>query len=530
MNYNRLIIHNAHSFLNSRKFYYIIDLANIRIDLNSQNFFDVFFRLFFCQFCIAKKEMEKQLNQEQLTTLWNECLAAIEKSGLLGADQFKAWFLPVKPISFKGNRLDIGVPSAFFFDHLELNYKHILIPTIRKFFGEKVDLFYNYLVAANDESSSMTVKTENQSATVGKTLPREARRNPFEEKKKEIAEEELDSQLNPRYNFANYYVSDCNRLASSIGNAIIDDPRCKTFNPLFIYGDSGVGKTHLMQAIGIGLKERNPKMRVLYTTARLFESHSVYALLHGKMNDFLEFYQSIDCLLIDDIQDLIGKEKTQKALFHIFNHIHLNNKQIILTSDCKPVDMQGMPERLLTRFKWGMTVELEHPDYELRLQVLQQKSLTEGIELPNEVMEFIARNAGGTIRELEGLMVNLMARSTFMNQAISTDLIENILNDTVKARRHEINFETITQKVSNFYNIDPDSLFTKNRHRTVADARQLIMYLAKKHTDMKFKTIGTRMSRNHSTVMHACNSIEARLSIEKKLQRDIEAIEKSFDS
>lgn len=463
-----------------------------------------------------------------LQTRWNECMTFISESGLVGAEQFNAWFTPIKPLGFVGNRLDISVPSSFFFDHLELNYKHILIPAIRRFFGEKVDLFYNYLVAADDESSSMRVKTENQSATVGRNLAETARRNPFEETKVAAEDTELDSQLNPRYNFANYCVSSCNRLASSIAKAIVNDPNCKTFNPMFIHGASGVGKTHLMHAIGIGLKEASPRKRVLYVTARLFESQTVYALLHGKINDFMEFYQSIDCLLIDDIQDLIGKDKTQNVFFHIFSHLHLNNKQIVLTSDCRPADMKGMFDRLLTRFKWGVTAELETPDMELRRQVLLQKSLTEGITLPPDVLEYIAENVTGSIRELEGIMVSLMARFTFMGESISIESVKKILADSGADKKHDVDFETITQKVCNFYNLDPDSLFTKNRHREVSDARQLIMYLAKKHTDMKFKTIGTRMARNHSTVMHACNSIESRLSIEKQLRKDIEAIENSF--
>lgn len=460
-----------------------------------------------------------------LTTRWNECMEFIAKSGLVGPEQFNAWFAPITPVSHNGNRLDVSVPSSFFFEHVELNYKHILIPAIRKFFGNQTELFYNFLIAANDESSAMRIKTENQSESVGKKIDSGARRTPFEETELEHDEQELDSQLNPRYNFTNYCVSECNRLASSIGKAIVNDPNCKTFNPLFIHGASGVGKTHLMQAIGIGIKERNPKERVLYVTSRLFESQSVFALRNGKMKDFLEFYQSIDCLLIDDIQELIGKDKTQNSFFHIFNHLHLNNKQIIITSDCKPADMQGMPERLLTRFKWGMTVELEKPDIDLRLQILKQKSLVEGVEFPVEVVNYIAHNVTGSIRELEGIMVNLMARSTFMGQPISVSLVDSIIRGNRRNCRHDITFDSITQGVCDYYNIDPDALFTKNRKREVADARQMIMYLAKKHTSMKFKTIGTRLARNHSTVMHACKCIDERMAIEKQLRRDIEAIE-----
>ena len=470
--------------------------------------------------------MEVTLNIE-LEKRWSDCMLFIRNSGLVGVEQFNAWFSPIKPVSLNGNRLDVSVPSDFFCSHLEHNYKHILIPGIRKFFGNNIELYYNYLVVSNDDSSTVRLKTENQSVNVGKKIAEGARRSPFDADNRPV-DEELDSQLNPRYNFSNFCVSACNRLASTIGNAIVSDPSCRTFNPLFIHGASGVGKTHLMHAIGIGIKEKNPKARVLYVTSRLFESQSVYALRNGKMNDFLEFYQSIDYLLVDDIQELIGKEKTQNSFFHIFNHLQLNNKQIIITSDCKPSDMEGMPERLLSRFKWGMTVELELPDFELRSQILLQKSLTEGVELAPEIIEHIARNVKCSIRELEGIMVNLMARVTFMGEVISVDMIDRILADIVKPRHHEVTFETITQSVSSYYKIDPDELFTKSRKREVADARQMIMYLAKKHTSMKFKTIGTRMARNHSTVMHACRCIDERLEIEKQLRKDIEAIEEKI--
>lgn len=471
--------------------------------------------------------MENYLADISLDNLWNDCMNFIKQLGILSNEQFNSWFLPLRPMRFENNRLDLSVPSAFFAEHLELNYNNILFPAIKKVFGSNVVLFYNYLIASDDASSKMTVKTENQSAAI---MPHaegvKVQTSPFQEAAAE--EPELDSQLNPRYNFSNYCVSSSNKLARSIGEAIVTDPKCKTFNPLFIHGSSGVGKTHLMQAIGIGVKENNPSARVLYVTARLFESQFVFATRTGKQNDFLRFYQSIDCLLIDDIQDLIGKEKTQKAFFHIFNHLHLNNKQIIMTSDCAPAMMQGMPERLLSRFKWGMTVELERPDYELRLQVLRQKALTEGVSLPEEVLEYVARNITDSIRELEGIMVSLMARATFMGQELSVELVEGLIENTSAKKKATLNFDFITQCVSSYYQIEPDALFTKDRRREISDARQMVMYLAKKHTGMKFKAIATRMARNHSTVMHACNSIEARLSIEKQLQRDIETIEKSF--
>lgn len=450
----------------------------------------------------------------------------IRDLGLVSPDQYKAWIEPIVPVRFEDNRLDVHVPSSYFHEHLELHYGQVLFPAIKKVFGEKASLYYNYEIKGGDESSKMAVKTENQSVKIAVRDVNAEIGNPFEAEQKPSGE--LDSQLNPRYNFDNYCVSSCNKLARSIGEAIANDPKCKTFNPLFIYGSSGVGKTHLMHAIGIGIKEHTPAARVLYVTSRLFESQFVYASRTGKHNDFLKFYQSIDCLIIDDIQDLIGKTATQKAFFHIFNHLHLNNKQLIISSDCMPSEMEGLPERLVTRLKWGMTVKLEKPDYELRLQVLRQKAQTEGISLSGELMEMIARNVTESIRELEGIMVSLMARATFMGEELSTELAESILENTAEKNRRQINFEMITQSVSSYYNIDPDSLFTKDRRREISDARQMIMYLAKKHTGMKFKAIATRLARNHSTVMHACKTIDARLGIEKQLQKDVREIEREL--
>lgn len=470
--------------------------------------------------------MKNSTPHNELQKKWDECLAFIRGLGLVSPDQYNAWLEPVAPLKFEDNRLDVHVPSSYFHEHLELHYGHVLFPAIKKVFGADVSLYYNYEIKGGDESTNMSVKTENQSVKVTAQDSSAGVSSPFVPEKE--TEEELDSQLNPRYNFDNYCVSSCNKLAKSVGEAIANDPKCKTFNPLFIYGSSGVGKTHLMHAIGIGIKEQSPEARVLYVTSRLFESQFVYASRKGRYNDFLKFYQGIDCLIIDDIQDLIGKTATQKAFFHIFNQLQLNNRQIIISSDCIPSEMEGLPERLLTRLKWGMTVKLEKPDYELRLQILQQKAQTEGISLSNELLQLIASSVTDSIRELEGIMVSLMARATFMGEELSAELVESILEHSTNKKRRQINFEMITQSVSSYYNIDPDSLFTKDRRREISDARQMIMYLAKKHTDMKFKAIATRLARNHSTVMHACKTIDARLGIEKQLQKDIREIEKEL--
>ncbi len=264
---------------------------------------------------------------------------------------------------------------------------------------------------------------------------------------------------------------------------------------------------------------------MLYVTARLFESQYTTAVSRGRINDFINFYQSIDVLILDDIQDLIGKTGTQGTFFHIFNHLQLNQKQIILSSDTRPSLMEGMEKRMLDRFKWGMTAELEKPDYKLRREVLSLKANQEGLAIPEDVMDYIAGNVTESVRELEGIMVSLVAHATVMKREIDLDLAQRVLSNAVKINRKQVNFEIITQAVSAYYNIEPDQIFTKSRKRNISDARQMVMFLAKKHTKLGLKAIGTRLGRTHATVLYACRNIDERLPIEKQLQDDVSSIE-----
>lgn len=456
------------------------------------------------------------------TQLWEKCLKIFQDN--LPAEQFDAWFKPVSSLSFENNNLTVNVPSPFFVEQLEERYIKIIGLALRKVYGEKVKLFYHYNQVSDEPTTGITMGSSNPSPAV--TPKQNSSANPFHNQPLE----EIDSQLNPRYTFENYCGSLSNKIARSIGEAIASNPKCKTFNPLFLFGPTGVGKTHLVQAIGIRIKETNPQSRVLYITARLFESQYTAAVSRSRINDFINFYQSIDVLIIDDIQDLIGKPRTQNTFFHIFNHLHQNQKQLILTSDCCPSQMEGMEARLLSRFKWGMTAELERPDFELRKDVLTQKAEQDGLSIPCDVLEYIATNVTDSIRELEGIIVSLMAHATVLGQEITIDLARAVLANAVKMSRKQINFETITQEVSTFYKIDPDQLFTKSRKREISDARQMIMYLAKKHAKMPLTAIGTRLSRTHATVLHACKNIEERLSYERQLQEDLSKIESSIIS
>lgn len=452
--------------------------------------------------------------------LWGNCLEFIKDN--IPAEQYDAWFKDITSLSFKDGVLELLVPSSYFVEQLENRYYKIIAMALRKFYGNNAQLYYSFNQVRNEPSTGVKMKSSNPSPAVSNqpTIPA----NPFQQQ----PIEDIDSQLNPRYNFENYCGSNSNKIALTIGEAIATNPKCKTFNPLFIFGPSGVGKTHLIQAIGIRIKETCPQTRVLYVTARLFESQYTAAVSRGKINEFINFYQSIDTLIIDDIQDLIGKQRTQNTFFHIFNHLHQNQKQLILSSDCCPSQMEGMEARLLSRFKWGMTAELERPDFELRKGVLTQKAEQDGLAIPEEVLDFIATNVTDSIRELEGIVVSLMAHATVLNQDITIDLARNVLANAIKVNKRQINFEMITQEVCSYYQIDPDQIFTKTRKREISDARQMIMYLSKKLAKMPLTAIGTRLSRTHATVLHACNNIDERLAFEKQLQADVKKIEEAL--
>ena len=457
---------------------------------------------------------------QSYTTLWDKCLQIFRDN--LQPEQFDAWFKPLTPVSFSDNKLVLMVPSQYFIEHLEGHYTKLLARTIYKVFGPETKLYYHFNQVSNEPSTGVTMGSSNPSPAVAPTPG--ASSNPFTR----TPLQDINAQLNPNYTFENYCDSMSNRVARSIGEAIANDPKCKTFNPLFVFGAPGVGKTHLIQAIVIRIKEKNPSARVLYITARLFESQYTTAVRNGKINDFINFYQSIDTLIIDDIQDLIGKQGTQNTFFHIFNHLILNQKQIILASDCCPSKMEGMEKRLISRFTMGMTAELESPDYQLRKEVLLQRAEHDGLELPDDVLDYIASNVTESIRELEGILVSITAHAAILNVDIDLDLTRKVLSNAVKVNHRQINFEIITQEVANHYGIESDRIFSKSRKREVSDARQMVMYLAKKHAKMPLTAIGTRLSRTHATVLYACKNIEERLPLEKQLQADVNKIESAL--
>ena len=454
---------------------------------------------------------------------WNRCLDVIKAN--LPAEQFNAWFAPIVAVDYdpESNRVTLKAPSQFFVEKLEGQYINILKLALKREFGENVKLFYKYNVVRNDDASAVEQQEDNSSARLKQELKIRKPRvvNPFE---REDTPEDIDPQLNPRYTFENYCSSMSNKLAVSVADAIATHPDVKTYSPFFIFGSTGVGKTHLLQAIGIKLKENNPRMRVLYVSSRVFESQYTTAVVQKKVNDFIKFYESIDVLLLDDIQEFAGKEKTQNTFFHIFNFLHQHQRQLVMSSDCRPSDLDGMLPRLISRFKWGMAVALEKPDYELRRKFLALKAAQDGLNIAGDVLDFIASQVTDSVRELEGVMVALLAHATMLNQDITIELARSVIGNTVKVTQRQLTFELIAETVADYYNLPTDLIYGKSRKREISDARQLVMYLAKKEAQMSSPSIGAKLDRTHATVLHACTQIEQRMSIEKDFSREVQDV------
>lgn len=454
--------------------------------------------------------------------LWDKCLAIIKDN--VDEVAYEKWFVPIKSFSFENGELVLQVPSHFFQEYIEENYTELLRPVITRVYGKSIKLYYKVTVVENP-IATVNVSSPEKSATVSRNirqaLPAQPL-NPFQAPEYE----DLDSQLNPYYTFENYYTSDSNKVARITGEAVAASPGHNPFNPMFVYGESGVGKTHLIQAIGIKIKEQNPRARVLYLSANLFQQQYTTAVVHNQLNNFINFYQSIDVLLMDDIQEFAGKIQTQNTFFHIFNHLHLNGKQLVLTCDRPPVELEGIVPRLLTRFKWGLQVEVERPDYSLRRDILHNKIERDGLVISEEIVDYIARNVTDNVRDLEGTIVSLMAHAMAFNREVTLELAEQVLARSVRMVKKQITIDSIKNAVCNYYDIKPDKLVMRSRKREVVVARQVAMYLSKKHTSTALAGIGSMLGRyDHATVLYACKTIEGQLQVDKELQKSVTEIE-----
>jgi len=339
----------------------------------------------------------------------------------------------------------------------------------------------------------------------------------------------IDPQLNPEKSFDNLVEGECNRLARSAGIAVGENPGGTAFNPLFVYGESGLGKTHLAQAIGLGVKERFPDKMVLYVTANKFQTQFVDARLKNEINKFLHFYQMIDLLIIDDIHEFAGREKTQDVFFHIFNHLHQSGKQLILTSDKPPVELQGLEKRLLSRFKWGLSADLQAPDYATRVAILRRKAYQDGISLPDDVIAFVASNITSNVRELEGALISLLAQSTLNRRAITLELASEMIEKLIKNPKQEISIDFISKTVCNYLNVPIDMLHSSTRKREIVQARQIAMFFSKKYTKAALASIGKQVGgKDHATVLHACKTVLNLQETDKRFKQTLEEIDKKF--
>ena len=458
-----------------------------------------------------------------LDTKWNKCLEIIRDN--VSETTFNTWFADIKPLKYEGNTLTIQVKSNFVYEFLEGNFVDLLRSTLFKVMGKGTQLMYSVLTD-KDNNLTMEVSTENH----GTPCKRTANSGNNAPAAMQQAVQELDSMLINRYTFDNYVEGISNRLSRSVAASVADKPG-RAFNPLFIHGSSGVGKTHLVNAIGIKIKELHPELRVLYVSAHLFQVQYTDSILQKNFNDFMRFYQSIDVLIIDDIQEFAGLQKTQNAFFHIFNHLHLNGKQLIMTSDRSPAQLQGMEERLITRFKWGMTAEIEKPDLELRKNILRNKIYRDGLKFPEEVISYIAEHVNASIRDLEGIVVSLMAHSTINNTDVDINLARRIIGDFSDYEKKAITIDDIIKTVSDYYGIECNAINTRSRKREVVLVRQGAMYRAKKHLDMSTSTIGKYIGdRDHATVLHACKTVANLADTDKQFKVELEEIDNALQS
>ena len=455
--------------------------------------------------------------------LWNRCLEVIKDN--VPETTYNTWFAPIVPLKYEDKTLIVQIPSQFFYEILEERFVDLIRKTLYKVIGEGTKLMYNVMV---DKTSipNQTVNLEASNRSTAVTPKSIIGGNKAPSFLQAPAVQDLDPHLNPNYNFENFIEGYSNKLSRSVAEAVAQKPGGTAFNPLFLYGASGVGKTHLANAIGTKIKEIYPEKRVLYVSAHLFQVQYTDSVRNNTTNDFINFYQTIDVLIIDDIQEFAGVTKTQNNFFHIFNHLHQNGKQLILTSDRAPVLLQGIEERLLTRFKWGLVAELEKPDVELRKNILRNKIRRDGLNIPESVINYIAENVNESVRELEGIINSLLAQSIIFKRDVDIDLAERIVRKAVRCESKPITIEDIIAKVCSHYEIEESAIHTKTRKREVVQVRQVAMFLAKKHTDASSSKIGQLIgNKDHATVLHACKIVKDQVEVDKSFKADIEEIE-----
>ena len=458
--------------------------------------------------------------------LWDNCLALIREN--VSEQHYNTWFKPIVFESYKPatKTLLVRVPSTFFYEYLEANFVDLLSKVLHQNFGDGIRLTYRVVVVKDAPGGTTPLPLDKEDASDISPKLRDPEQNAGAQ---EAQTEDIETQLDHKLTFNNYMEGESNKLPRSVGLSIAEHPNTTQFNPMFIYGPSGSGKTHLVNAIGVKAKQMYPQKRVLYVSARLFQTQYTDAILHNSSNDFINFYQSIDILIVDDIQDWAGKAKTLNTFFHIFNHLFRNGKRIILASDRPPVDLQDVPDRLLTRFSCGLVAELEKPNIQLCVDILSNKIRRDGLKISKDVITFIAQTCNGSVRDLQGAINGLLAYSIVYNSNIDIRLAERVIKRAVKVDDKPLTIDDIVEKVCTHYNVTTAAVNSKSRKREYVVARQVTMYLAQKYTKMPASRIGKLVgNRDHSTVIHSCSKVEERLNIDHEFSDEIMSIENSF--
>ena len=492
----------------------------------------------------AYKENSKFFTMEfSAQEIWNKCLDFIKDN--VPAQSYKTWFVPIIPLKVDKNLLTIQVPSPFFYEYIEEQYIDILSVVLKRTLGPEAKLEYRIMVDSGKKTPSRPVPGRVQGTY---TFPGNTNQQMYGMPQQTAAPQQptyspqqpqlgpyiipgikkinINPQLNPNYTIDNFVEGDCNRLGRSAGEEIVAKLSRTPFNPLLIHGDSGLGKTHLAQAIGNSIKNAYPEKLVLYVSANKFQTQYCDAVRGNNRNDFIHFYQMLDVLIIDDVQEFAGKQSTQDTFFHIFNQLQQNGKQIILTCDKDPSELKGLSKRLLSRFKWGLVAEITIPDFETRLNILRKKAYNDGMDIPEDVLEYIAQTVVSNVRELEGALISILAQSTLNHKEITLDLARSILEKIIRKPKYDLTLDYILKVVCGHFKMNPDVLNTQSRKREIVQARQLAMYFAKNLTNSSLAVIGMQIgNRDHSTVLHACKTVADLLQTDKQLKAIYDEIE-----
>lgn len=464
--------------------------------------------------------------QNDCNTVWNQCLDIIRNE--VSEQNYATWFQPIVPLRLEGKSLTIQVPSQFFYEWLEDNYIQVLKKSLTAVIGEGAKLEYSVIVDQGpNKKSPISVNLPGGS---GGNNPRQEASNPGANPfVLDALSEPQDSQLNTSYSFDTFIEGDCNRLARSAGYAVAKKPGLTSFNPLMIYGGVGLGKTHLVQSIGNEIKSNIPDKFVLYVSSEKFINQFIKAVKNNELQSFQAYYLQVDALIIDDVQFFANKERTQEIFFHIFNHLHQSGKQIIMTSDRPPKDLKGLEERLLSRFKWGLTADLQQPDFETRMAIIHNKMEAEGIEIPPDVCEYLAYTVDTNIRELEGVLISLIAHASLNRREIDLELAKQIMKNIVHDIETEVGIDYIQKTVAEYYHLNQDDLKDKTRKKEIVIARQVAMYFAKEYTNHSLKSIGYHFGgRDHSTVIHAVQTVNDMMDVNANFKGSIEDLKEKL--